>query len=171
MYTKITNPLTKRNVNINSKLGKQVLQKYISSLKGGCNLDRLLRHDIKKRIYGCRANQKKNTRSETLFCKLHNIQEGFGLRRLFSEINISNIVTPELQKKIEQLFIDIHNTGYIQKFFGGTSPLPLTEITLKKGNKKGIILKRNINGDINLDTFNIMIEDEEQLNNYFISYH
>ena len=39
MYSKITNPLTGRKVNINSKLGKKVLKNYLLQLKGGSNTD------------------------------------------------------------------------------------------------------------------------------------
>lgn len=38
MYNKIVNPSTNRKVNINSKLGKYILKKYLSFIDGGSNL-------------------------------------------------------------------------------------------------------------------------------------
>ena len=38
-----------------------------------------------------------------------------------------------------ELFLDIHYTGYIQQYFGGSSPVPMAEITLNQNNKKAII--------------------------------
>ena len=35
MYTKIIHPVTGKEVSINSKLGKRILQKYLSFMKGG----------------------------------------------------------------------------------------------------------------------------------------
>ena len=61
MYTKITNPLTNRKVNINTKLGRQIIHKYFNSLKGGCNINSLFKNNVKQKILKCRVNQKKNT--------------------------------------------------------------------------------------------------------------
>ena len=35
MYKKITNPLTGRNVNLNSRLGKKIIRNYLFVLYGG----------------------------------------------------------------------------------------------------------------------------------------
>ena len=79
---------------------------------------------LEKKILKCCVKQKNNIKEETLFCKLHNLEEGEGLRMLFNEINLNNIVTPGLQQKLENLFINIHETGYVQQYFGGSSPVP-----------------------------------------------
>ena len=165
MYKKIINPLTKRKVDINSRLGKHIINNYINSLKGGCSINSLFKNNVNQKILKCRVNQKKNTREETLFCKLHNLEEGIGLRTLFSEINISNIVTPELQQNLEKLFLDIHDTGYIQQYFGGSSPVPMAEITLNQNSKKAIILEKKNGSEPSLDKFTVMTENSEKIKN------
>ena len=92
---------------------------------------------------------------------MHNLEEGIGLRTLFSEINISNIVTPELQQKLEKLFLDIHDTGYIQQYFGGSSPVPMAEITINQNSKNAIILERKKGSDPSLDKFTVMTDSKK----------
>jgi hypothetical protein len=43
MYSLITNPLTNRNVSINSKLGKEIIRNYVNILNGGGREDGLVK--------------------------------------------------------------------------------------------------------------------------------
>ena len=125
MYNKIVNPQTGRKVSIYNKLGQNILRKYIafggtttkvsqnSSIPQLCDSNRNLSLDerIKSQydeaiesIYTCRAKYKQEFSLEaTLFCKMHNIREGGGLRNLFKHIVITDIATPTMKRKLSKL--------------------------------------------------------------------
>jgi hypothetical protein len=49
-YTKIVNPVTGRNVNIKSKLGKQIISNYVKNANGGGKIESLRNHKIKNKF-------------------------------------------------------------------------------------------------------------------------
>lgn len=51
MYTKIINPKTSKLVNINSKIGKRIINKYITGQNGGADSFDIQEYKQKRRIY------------------------------------------------------------------------------------------------------------------------